>query len=225
MQDFNSRTSCEVRPTCAVDVLASHKFQLTHLLRGATSAPCQRWCTTKFQLTHLLRGATRIRRLTPSAPPDFNSRTSCEVRHQHRHRQHPAHYHFNSRTSCEVRQGCHVGCEQAAVISTHAPLARCDRDFHIVTVDRDISTHAPLARCDDALRNLSPVGLISTHAPLARCDVGCLRGDISRWISTHAPLARCDFAPPNSFRSVPIISTHAPLARCDWVSVLEEARK
>ena len=77
---FNSRTSCEVRPF----------------------APCPRWYTTKFQLTHLLRGATvttlqffDVVIISTHAPlarcdcifirlplhtPDFNSRTSCEVR-------------------------------------------------------------------------------------------------------------------------------------------------
>ena len=167
--DFNSRTSCEVRPT---------------VHRNYSN-------TTEFQLTHLLRGATLIRSTSTSS----------------------------------------------VVISTHAPLARCDA--------------VPIGGAD-ILR-------ISTHAPLARCDIEAYRAMIAKGISTHAPLARCDWVAPwarrpnsnfNSRTSCEVrqasgnggikqcpfqlthllrgatakpfdgscsnpISTHAPLARCD----------
>ena len=56
--DFNSRTSCEVRQNSISIFLRASRFQLTHLLRGAT-----------FPFTSLT-----------SAHLNFNSRTSCEVR-------------------------------------------------------------------------------------------------------------------------------------------------
>ena len=123
-------------------------------------------------------------------------------------------------------------------ISTHAPLARCDRaGMYVISSDPRISTHAPLARCDDVrcaaawyasafqlthlLRGATIFGdkymcdwCISTHAPLARCDVGRVSALQSYMISTHAPLARCDGLILR--RTYPqLISTHAPLARCD----------
>ena len=78
---FNSRTSCEVRRPNTLTTIRRRRFQLTHLLRGAT-------------------GQTAARADRPTV--DFNSRTSCEVR--------PVPVpalsctsDFNSRTSCEVR--------------------------------------------------------------------------------------------------------------------------
>ena len=82
--DFNSRTSCEVRLMTILRLSPTKPFQLTHLLRGATRmggiyyrlgpsisthAPLARCDIAKgitilrfpFQLTHLLRGATDSR--------------------------------------------------------------------------------------------------------------------------------------------------------------------
>ena len=99
---FNSRTSCEVRPRALGIDGPPPEFQLTHLLRGATRSAGRSLMKPKFQLTHLLRGATAAP--APHAPsPDFNSRTSCEVRHPSR-----------------------ICFERGLPISTHAPLARCD---------------------------------------------------------------------------------------------------
>ena len=56
------------------------------------------------------------------------------------------------------------------LISTHAPLARCDADQKVADEVEAISTHAPLARCDDGTLNPNSLEEISTHAPLARCD-------------------------------------------------------
>ena len=167
---------------------------------------------------------------------DFNSRTSCEVRQQRQ--PDPDHEkHFNSRTSCEVRPKFSGAKTFSFVISTHAPLARCDFPTYSVRQIKLISTHAPLARCDQQRQpdpdhekyfnsrtscevRLSTCWIptlgsgISTHAPLARCDAqkACTR--LSFRISTHAPLARCDtFDLP--FCRNGNISTHAPLARCD----------
>ena len=59
---------------------------------------------------------------------DFNSRTSCEVRHSVIIIMEKMVMHFNSRTSCEVRPISRRLINDC-VISTHAPLARCDIFF------------------------------------------------------------------------------------------------
>ena len=81
-------------------------FQLTHLLRGATNASRPNTEIVIFQLTHLLRGAT----------------------HGMGNRANQRDY-FNSRTSCEVRRTIPPGPSPSGWISTHAPLARCDRNI------------------------------------------------------------------------------------------------
>ena len=167
--NFNSRTSCEVRLCLAANfmrrVISTHaplarcdigfsnvpsprlQFQLTHLLRGATFLMHYAQRLEGFQLTHLLRGATASVVLHLLAQYDFNSRTSCEVRQE----------------TCII--------SPSLDISTHAPLARCDRfRAHISPPRLHISTHAPLARCDAITRKINTVDKISTHAPLARCD-------------------------------------------------------
>ena len=123
----------------------------------------------KFQLTHLLRGAT----------------------------------------------AAVVSSALASIISTHAPLARCDLNPLFLPPFLCISTHAPLARCDVA------TGVVRTGREYFNSRTSC---EVRRWglsqqqqqlISTHAPLARCDPSrrPTNAERQ---ISTHAPLARCDF---------
>ena len=103
-------------------------------------------------------------------PNNFNSRTSCEVRH--------------------VRTGFLVSQNR---ISTHAPLARCDprgnsvcehgQKFQLTHLLRGATTEISAPILDNS---------ISTHAPLARCDVSTQSDRTRRTISTHAPLARCD---------------------------------
>ena len=101
------------------------------------------------------------------------------------------------------------------LISTHAPLARCDgHRLHQVLHYHRISTHAPLARCDFKAIVTALTDGISTHAPLARCDPLSFFRGFSPRISTHAPLARCDHT-GGQINVSPPISTHAPLARCD----------
>ena len=79
--DFNSRTSCEVRPKAEMaktqnEIISTHApharcdfrpwsgifrqelFQLTHLMRGATLVQISDTVMSIFQLTHLMRGAT-----------------------------------------------------------------------------------------------------------------------------------------------------------------------
>ena len=146
--DFNSRTSCEVRLSrkalldcmpisthaplarCDAAFAACHaailRFQLTHLLRGATS-PSAFYHPTAINFNS--RTSCEVRQSRPDAvpaPTHFNSRTSCEVRPAHPSGALALHRHFNSRTSCEVRRSPLRGLTGNLLISTHAPLARCD---------------------------------------------------------------------------------------------------
>ena len=99
---FNSRTSCEVRLQILSVIPNICSFQLTHLLRGATISATLFFRTCSFQLTHLLRGATRIiisfvvlNHISTHAPL-----ARCDFNFRHFSR---SHSYFNSRTSCEVR--------------------------------------------------------------------------------------------------------------------------
>ncbi len=213
-QHFNSRTSCEVRLFCRPHIRLAypisthaplarcdaggncfsrrHKFQLTHLLRGATIFRSKNAFRRQFQLTHLLRGAT----------PDF-------VFYKHPFKFQLTHLLRGATVHLAKKR-------REQIISTHAPLARCDA---VNTCDQRvarISTHAPLARCDHVPgRHAAQLFHISTHAPLARCDRWRRDWERHKCISTHAPLARCDDALFLDDHLHPNISTHAPLARCD----------
>ena len=145
--DFNSRTSCEVR------LVAPIALVFIPISTHAPLARCDRhqlivlWHTV-FQLTHLLRGATSPRRRRMRRGSNFNSRTSCEVRPGRAAVRKLVQLHFNSRTSCEVRRLAKGLTQNQLAISTHAPLARCDGRTHLRVRYLEISTHAPLARCD-----------------------------------------------------------------------------
>ena len=102
----------------------SGRFQLTHLLRGATARGYGSGEPVEFQLTHLLRGATLAASGYSDFSSYFNSRTSCEVRPS-RIAKTKGLANFNSRTSCEVRLAGEREKKRRR-ISTHAPLARCD---------------------------------------------------------------------------------------------------
>ena len=165
---FNSRTSCEVRHDTVKICRIPKEFQLTHLLRGATQNALKICCAGKFQLTHLLRGATcdikRICRVAGfqlthllrgatkfsyvfGATNNFNSRTSCEVRHLP---QCCILDDWQFQLTHLLRGATNIGwiSEKYLEISTHAPLARCDAVQQRVSLRLRISTHAPLARCD-----------------------------------------------------------------------------
>ena len=55
---------------------------------------------------------------------------------------------FNPRTSCEVRLNTVIAFVAICHISIHAPLARCDSKTSVKKYEAMISIHAPLARCD-----------------------------------------------------------------------------
>ena len=148
----------------------SPKFQLTHLLRGATSAtgpgvgPCAISTHAPLARCDMLRLfqflPSFISTHAPLARCDCISSTSLILS-----------LNFNSRTSCEVRHGCLLDaiCEILFQL-THllrgatrcsGPHCRYNRfqlthllrgatKTHLCTAICRISTHAPLARCDTA---------------------------------------------------------------------------
>ena len=122
---FNSRTSCEVRPRPRYGNLRWCRFQLTHLLRGATDGEVHTvYPRLGFQLTHLLRGATR---------------TLGQKAKQQR---------FQLTHLLRGATPNYLATLAMLPISTHAPLARCDLKKMKAPTINGISTHAPLARCD-----------------------------------------------------------------------------
>ena len=106
---------------CAKRLLS---FQLTHLLRGATKTNGG-YRNGNYFNSRTSCEVRRYRGYAMTTTFNFNSRTSCEVRHDIRelilHGEN-----FNSRTSCEVRRDLVRLAGEYPLISTHAPLARCD---------------------------------------------------------------------------------------------------
>ena len=172
-KDFNSRTSCEVRrATPRYFVRGTGDFNSRTSCEVRRLLHCSRTQCKQFQLTHLLRGATI------TAP-------YCLLRH--------------------VFQLTHL-------LRGATTLPRCSICGNL------ISTHAPLARCDTVLSQLIPLSIdfnsrtsceVRLHAARGcaatrhfnsrtSCEVR-RAGSRGQWrrtaISTHAPLARCDIFP------------------------------
>ena len=124
------------------------------------------------------------------------------------------------------------------VISTHAPLARCNKILNDEVGYLEISTHAPLARCNFQKLIWNWNFQISTHAPLARCNFSFILCTIQKmqFLLTHLlrgatneiseqAIRNEDFHSRTScevqlvhchhIRLPHSISTHAPLARCN----------
>ena len=101
-------------------------------------------------------------------------------------------------------------------ISTHAPLARCDKEIYanIICKHKFLLTH--LLRGATTIYTDGPGHLqfLLTHL-LRGATTFDESGEAAKIISTHAPLARCDVRIFSSIPRPPWISTHAPLARCD----------
>ena len=212
LTDFNSRTSCEVRHKSAAHKRRARKFQLTHLLRGATSSFRYSLCSY-FISTHApLARCDLMPFLRARARIDFNSRTSCEVRRT-AYSSFPHYIDFNSRTSCEVRQRfnfVHRGeLYFNSRTSCEVRLAQCVD--HIDPPDFNSRTSCEVRLWRPAVPGRS--GLFQlTHL---------LRGATIRRI---AKIKNADFNSRTSCEvrrflppcfSQPCISTHAPLARCD----------
>ena len=79
----------------------------------------------QFQLTHLLRGATHTANRPSRHRFDFNSRTSCEVRHN-RVKNSGQLVKFQLTHLLRGATIAHFLTPLQLTISTHAPLARCD---------------------------------------------------------------------------------------------------
>ena len=172
---FNSRTSCEVRPNRESWTLNPRKFQLTHLLRGATV-----W------QSRFLAGYSH-----------FNSRTSCEVRLTLQPEvQLPIRISTHAPLArCDMLDTTKT---EMLIISTHAPLARCDAKDGYIMCAIGISTHAPLARCDAEVDSM-PTTLYDFNSRTS-CEVRPspnATAATATAISTHAPLARCDLCVPH----------------------------
>ena len=124
------------------------------------------------------------------------------------------------------------------IISTHAPLARCNPLYqnrlalnvkflltHLLRgatlaltkydISLEISTHAPLARCNSVTFADSSPSIISTHAPLARCNYFCHKHLLSAKIFLLTHLLRGATYILHDGKYIEDISTHAPLARCN----------
>ena len=192
-------------------------FQLTHLLRGATGL---RGLRARFALisTHtplarcdissrLGQTGEQISTHAPLArcdtrswgarqnPPNFNSRTSCEVRHGHLRRQYRRHHEFQLTHLLRGATAQQIAALNGMTISTHAPLARCDTfaaisltssQFQLTHLLRGATQHhqhattAIIFQLTHLLRGATVINtdirdiiVISTHAPLARCDPCC----------------------------------------------------
>ena len=145
-------------------------FLLTHLLRGATAFINDDIDLVTFLLTHLLRGATSmnfrtaaVRKISTHAPLARCNKAWEWYRYWIGY--------FYSRTSCEVQRDSPMLLIQSfGFLLTH--LLRGATNFKLP--DRPgyiISTHAPLARCNGYEGDNRHVpDYISTHAPLARCN-------------------------------------------------------
>ena len=103
IENFYSRTSCEVRPAEELNnlYLTSHFYSRTSCEVRLHTEEVQAE-VIPFLLTHLMRGATATTFLKLIQMENFYSRTSCEVR-QVRFQFVTYGVYFYSRTSCEVR--------------------------------------------------------------------------------------------------------------------------
>ena len=131
--------------------------EVQHLRRGLSGKPCT------FLLTHLLRGATSCKLFSFFLKPFLlthllRGATSGEK--------------LNSRT---------------ALISTHAPLARCNLRQPEGWMYSDISTHAPLARCNCRLfsRSDSKHKFLLTHLLRGATRVINICKGVIKFLLTH----------------------------------------
>ena len=212
-------------------------FQSTHLLRGATKTTKNAHTAAKISIHAPLARCDKDDQKCPHSRPNFNPRTSCEVRRPG-HRRRPGHCHFNPRTSCEVRQSIidlpsvdfyfnpRTSCEVRLVviysasffrsISIHAPLARCDR--LLGTFNGWLYYFNPRTSCEVRPRSFLSISKVwefqSTHLLRgATLKIWVLANKTRKFQSTH--LLRGATAVLFARVFVFVISIHAPLARCD----------
>ena len=192
------------------------RFQLTRLLRGATSGiadlPFYRFC--HFNSHASCEARLTFRRVMRSRC-HFNSHASCEARRVKGKETEYLNANFNSHASCEARQvdnahridlvnfNSHASCEARRTAPSPARLTA--RLFQLTRLLRG----ATIASAHTAMLH----GFQLTR--LLRGATLLLNTSTSRWrISTHTPLARRDRRrQPDDHMDV--ISTHTPLARRD----------
>ena len=166
---FNPRTPRGVRPEAAELSELIRKFQSTHPSRGATQSIVETICTLTFQSTHPSRGATI----------PFGEDVYVEVFQS----THPSRGATATETTVHVvgkfqsthpSRGATVFCRLFVLrlrVSIHAPLAGCDLQESVTSVDcLYVSIHAPLAGCDIIRPTAGRDDHVSIHAPLAGCD-------------------------------------------------------
>ena len=189
---FYSRTSREVRLAQLLIVNLHTPFLLTHLSRGAT----------------LLRQYTLANNMISTHAP----LARCDRSHRGGAGQKQ---HFYSRTSREVRLLCHAHTVPAAsFLLTHLSRGATVLGGNDVATQL-ISTHAPLARCDqfiDAVRRVKFNFYSRTSREVRLCADGQCLISADFYSRTSREVRRLYYC-----RRIFIygISTHAPLARCD----------
>ena len=169
-----------------------------------------------FQLTRLLRGATTADSGSGRRHQRFNSRASCEARPRRGSRGRQA-----RRVSTHAplaRRDCRLGVEllREKKVSTHAPLARRDKIARARYCGNIlVSTHAPLARRDFVLVRLLADRVCFNSR--ASCEARLFYRESKEGVFEFQ-LTRLLRGATNSFRVfLPSnqVSTHAPLARRD----------
>ncbi len=211
---FNSRISCEMRPSNSFSFSSDSSFQLTHLLRDATTYLPLRIYPQAISTHASLARCDEDGLWSGVLVVDFNSRISCEMR--------PTRQRI-LRVTCKFQLTHLLRDATMEAIKRH--------------VRESISTHASLARCDESARGNYEQLQISTHASLARCDllptpincfvmyfnsrISCEMRHIycafSHLLQYFNSRISCEMRPPilNLLSNSQRISTHASLARCD----------
>ena len=211
---FNSRSSCEERPIPSSSIIGFHQvsthapharsdafldegvhvkllFQLTLLMRGATSRLKLAVSLTQFQLTLLMRGATRERGLLSNS-----TRVSTHAPH----------------ARSDVRL---LGLILNIFVSTHAPHARSDLYRHHLS-----STHPRFnsrSSCEERRRYQTAILEISSFNSRSSCEerhpLSPICESLCRFQLTL--LMRGATYPPLFMKKADDVSTHAPHARSD----------
>ena len=146
--NFNPRTSCEVRPFSYSGRAYIMLFQSTHLVWGATLASS---------------GVKPFKSISIHAP-----RVRCDnfVTNDQ-----SAFFEFQSTHLVWGATGVVIWVVGFILISIHAPRVRCDKFIQGHFWLFAISIHAPRVRCDISYADLLRYAAISIHAPRVRCDI------------------------------------------------------
>ncbi len=192
-QDFNPRTSCEVRQQCLTRIKSQCHFN------PRTS------CEVRLSVASGVSYKLEISIHAPRVRCDpFSALIAASTKN------------FNPRTSCEVRPADEIDVAPGTYISIHAPRVRCDICWVMVASVPQISIHAPRVRCDNE------IGLtdeqVSNFNPRTSCEVRPY-GPGHRFVNIKYfnPRTSCEVrltVPPPTV-TLDGISIHAPRVRCD----------